>query len=200
MKTFWITFTRSLTFSHLYFRRLFISVPFKNVCLLLSFNLATSFAIFHNLSIWEIGLIILVDTDLHSPASNRSSPANQEGGLHWTAFPDVVKANQPPGQMMWKKYGDSLPGFEGCGTFAVTFTFYDGIQTSEHPSPGEMYRGMSCIAYLPDTQEGRQVLKLLLKAFDARLVFTVSKSASDPTGQVALNGVELKTSAESDAR
>ena len=102
--------------------------------------------------------------------------------------------------MMWKRYEDSLPGFEGCGTFVLTFTFYDGIQSSEHPSPGAMYKGMSCIAYLPDTQEGSQVLKLLRKAFDARLVFTVSKSALDLPGQVALNGVELKTSAESDAR
>lgn len=102
--------------------------------------------------------------------------------------------------MMWKKYEDSLPGFEGCGTIVVTFTFYDGIQSSEHPSPGANYKGMSCTAYLPYTEEGEQVLKLLWKAFDARLVFTVSNSASDPPGQVALNGVELKTSATSDAR
>lgn len=101
--------------------------------------------------------------------------------------------------MMWKKYEESLPGFEGCGTFVVTFTFYDGTQSSEHPNPGELYKGMSCIAYLPDTQEGKQVLKLLLKAFDARLVFTISSSASDPD-QVALNGVELKTSTERNTR
>ena len=124
---------------------------------------------------------------------------DQQGSIHWTAYPDAFKANQPPGQMMWKKYEESLPGFEGCGTFVVTFTFYDGTQCSEHPNPGELYKGMSCIAYLPDTQEGKQVLKLLSKAFDARLVFTVSRSASDP-GQVALNGVELKTSTERNAR
>ena len=93
---------------------------------------------------------------------------------------------------MWKKYEESLPGFEGCGTFVGTFTFYDGTQRSEHPNPGELYKSMSCIAYLPDTQEGKQVLKLLRKAFDARLVITVSRSASDPD-QVALNGVELET-------
>ena len=102
--------------------------------------------------------------------------------------------------MMWKRYEDSLPGFEGCGTFVMTFTFYDGIQSSEHPTPGEMFKGMSCFAYLPDTQEGKQILKLLRKAFDARLVFTVSRSTSDPLGQVTLNGVELKTSAERNAR
>lgn len=102
--------------------------------------------------------------------------------------------------MMWKRYEDNLPGFEGFGTIVITYTFYDGIQTSEHPSPGESYTGMSCTAYLPDTQEGRLVLKLLRKAFDARLVFTVSKSTSEGTGHVALNGVELKTTAKSDPR
>lgn len=145
-------------------------------------------------------LEILVSTDLHTSVSDPSSDIDQKGGLQWTAYPDVLKANQPPGQMMWKRYEDSLPGFEGCGTVVVTFTFYDGVQSSEHPSPGEMYKGMSCIAYLPDTQEGKQILKSLRKAFDARLVFTVSRSASDPPAQVALNGVELKTSAESNAR
>ncbi|KAJ7385198.1 hypothetical protein OS493_017575 [Desmophyllum pertusum] len=59
---------------------------------------------------------------------------------------------------------------------------------------------MTCLAYFPDTQEGRQVLKLLRKAFDARLVFTVSTSASDGAGDVALNDVELKTTTERDAR
>lgn len=101
---------------------------------------------------------------------------------------------------MWKKYGDNLPGFEGYGTIVVTYIFYDGIQTSDHPNPGKLYRGMSCLAYFPETQEGRQVLKLLRKAFDARLVFTVSTSASDGAGDVALNDVELKTTTERDAR
>lgn len=102
--------------------------------------------------------------------------------------------------MMWKRYEDNLPGFEGFGTIVITYNFYDGIQTSEHPSPGESYTGMSCLAYLPDTQEGKLVFKLLRKAFDARLVFTVSKSALDGTGHVELNGVELKTAFKSDAR
>jgi len=143
---------------------------------------------------------ILVSADFHPSVSDPSSKKDQKGGLYGTAYPDVFKANQPPGQMMWKRYEDSLPGFEGSGTFVVNFTFYDGIQSSEHPTPGEMYKGMSCIAYLPDNEEGKQVLKRLQKAFDARLIFTVSRSASDPPGQVALNGVELKTSTERNAR
>ena len=118
----------------------------------------------------------------------------------WKATSDAIKANQPPGQMMWKKYKASLPGFEGYGTIAVTFYFYGGIQSSEHPNPGGVYKGTSCVAYLPETQEGTEILKLLQKAFDARLAFTVSTSTSDGTGCVALNGIELKTSSENDSR
>ena len=102
--------------------------------------------------------------------------------------------------MMWKAYEASLSGFEGYGTIAVTFSFYDGIQSSEHPNPGRAYRGASFVAYFPDSQEGRQILKQLRKAFDARLVFTVSSSTSDEIGCVSLNGIELKTSLESDSR
>ncbi|KAL9972368.1 hypothetical protein ACROYT_G018653 [Oculina patagonica] len=138
---------------------------------------------------------------LHQPVFRRSSSIDQEGNDPPSkASPDLLRANQPPGQMMWKKYEDSLPGYEGYGTIVVTYIFYDGFQSAEHPSPGESYTGMSCIAYFPDTQEGRHVLKLLHKAFDARLVFTVSKSASDGTGHVVINGIELKTTAKGDAR
>lgn len=102
--------------------------------------------------------------------------------------------------MMWKKYETSLPGFEGYGTIAVSFCFYDGIQSSEHPNPGNVYKGATCVAYIPATQEGKEILKLLQKAFDARLIFTVLSSASDKTGVIALDGIELKTSAESSSR
>lgn len=107
------------------------------------------------------------------------------------------QGNQPPGQIMWKKYAEDLPGFEDYGTIVVTFTFYDGLQSPEHPNPGRSYKGISCVAYFPDTQEGKQLLKLLRKAFDARLVFTVSQTAANESGQVVLDGLELKTTAES---
>lgn len=99
--------------------------------------------------------------------------------------------------MMWKKYSEDLTGFEGYGTIVTTFTFYDGVQSAEHPTPGKSYKGISCMAYFPDSQEGKQVLKLLGKAFDARLVFTISQTAPEEFGQVVLDGLELKTTAES---
>jgi len=43
------------------------------------------------------------------------------------------------------------------------------------------YRGTTRTAYLPDCPEGRQVLQLLRRAFDAGLVFTIGQS--NTTGQ-----------------
>lgn len=71
---------------------------------------------------------------------------------------------------------DSLPGYEGCGTIVIQYSFGDGIQTKEHPNPGKAYSGTYRVAYLPDNAEGRKVLDLLRKAFDQKLIFTVGES------------------------
>uniref|UniRef100_F6SQA2 E3 ubiquitin-protein ligase n=1 Tax=Ciona intestinalis TaxID=7719 RepID=F6SQA2_CIOIN len=49
-------------------------------------------------------------------------------------------------------------------------------------------------AYLPDNGEGREVLRLLKKAFFARLIFTIGRSVT--TGldnQIIWNGIHHKT-------
>lgn len=132
--------------------------------------------------------------DTHPSTSNSIPPVEHLNSAYKSVSP---QGNQPPGQIMWKKYAEDLPGFEDYGTIVVTFTFYDGLQSPEHPNPGRSYKGISCVAYFPDTQEGKQLLKLLRKAFDARLVFTVSQTAANESGQVVLDGLELKTTAES---
>lgn len=89
----------------------------------------------------------------------------------------------------------SLPGHEGYGHYVITYTFADGIQGPEHPSPGETYYGTSRTAYLPASPEGTKVLSLLKTAWDRRLVFTVGTSVT--TGQsncVIWNGIHHKTS------
>ena len=81
-----------------------------------------------------------------------------------------------------------------CGTIVICYSFPSGIQDSEHPNPGRWYDGTQRTAYLPDNREGREVLQLLRKAFDARLVFTVGTSVS--TGrpnQVTWNDIHHKT-------
>lgn len=44
----------------------------------------------------------------------------------------------------------------------------------KHPHPGQPYTGGQISAYLPDNKEGRQLLKLLEKAFYKQLLFTVA--------------------------
>lgn len=125
---------------------------------------------------------------------------NKVDKCRWTGTPNSFPANQPPGEIIWKKYQASLPGFDGHGTIAVKFTFYDGVQGLDHPNPGMPFKGTQCIAYLPETSEGNEVLKLLRKAFAACLLFTISCSTPEGLGNVSLNDIELKTSKESHSR
>ncbi|XP_062957805.1 E3 ubiquitin-protein ligase DTX3L [Cynocephalus volans] len=84
------------------------------------------------------------------------------------------KGNQPDGTMNYSFL--SLPGYETCGSIVITYFMKGGIQTEEHPNPGKSYSGTHRTAYLPDNDEGREILRLLCKAFKQRLIFTVGES------------------------
>ena len=57
-----------------------------------------------------------------------------------------------------------------------------------------MYSGTSRTAYLPDNREGKEVLALLKRAFDARLVFTVGTSVTSGwRNQITWNDIHHKT-------
>lgn len=77
-----------------------------------------------------------------------------------------------------------------------TYSISSGIQGPEHPNPGRPFYavGFPRICYLPDTDKGRTVLKLLSVAFERRLVFTVGRSVT--TGRedvVTWNEIHHKT-------
>ena len=94
-------------------------------------------------------------------------------------------------------YSDQkLPGYEGYGTIQITYHIPDGTQGKEHPNPGQPFHGRSSKAYVPDSPEGRKIVKLLKKAFDARLTFTVGSSHSNGinTNVVMWNSISHKTS------
>jgi len=64
-----------------------------------------------------------------------------------------------------------------------------------HPSPGARYHGTQRRAYLPNNDEGKDIAQLLRRAFDAKLIFTVKRSAT--TGRdncVIWNDIHHKTS------
>ena len=54
----------------------------------------------------------------------------------------------------------SVPGYEGCKTIELSYYIPSGTQGPEHPNPGHPYEGTSRVAYLPDNDEGKEVLKV----------------------------------------
>ena len=107
----------------------------------------------------------------------------------------TLRGNQPPGTMTSRVDPFPLPGYEKYKTITINYTIPNGTQTAEHPNPGQMYNGAYRVAYLPDSNEGRKVLHLLRKAFDARLVFTVGTSVtSGRLNQTTWNDIHHKTS------
>ncbi|KAJ7345855.1 hypothetical protein JRQ81_001805 [Phrynocephalus forsythii] len=109
-------------------------------------------------------------------------------------FYGKIQGNQPPGTMDINTTNWSLPGYRGCGTICITYSIPDGFQTAEHPNPGRRFRGTHRSAYLPDNSEGRGILKLLRRAFDQKLIFTVGQSrTTGATDVVTWNDIHHKT-------
>ncbi|KAM4562455.1 putative E3 ubiquitin-protein ligase DTX3 isoform 2-T2 [Odontesthes bonariensis] len=87
-----------------------------------------------------------------------------------------------------------LPGFEHCGSIVIQYSFPAGTQGTEHPNPGVRYSSTSRTAYLPDCGEGEKVLRLLRKAFDRRLTFTIGRSTTTGLNNVITwNDIHHKT-------
>jgi len=64
----------------------------------------------------------------------------------------------------------------------------------DHPNPGKRYTGTTRTAYLPDKPEGRQVLQLLKRAFEAKLIFTIGTSNTTGRENVVIwNDIHHKT-------
>ncbi|XP_059408615.1 E3 ubiquitin-protein ligase DTX4-like [Carassius carassius] len=108
----------------------------------------------------------------------------------------VKTGNQPPGKMEYHVIPHSLPGHPDCKTIRIIYNIPPGIQGPEHPNPGKPFtaRGFPRHCYLPDNEKGRKVLRLLLVAWDRRLIFSVGTSST--TGEsdtVIWNEIHHKT-------
>ncbi|KAF6034608.1 hypothetical protein EB796_007088 [Bugula neritina] len=108
----------------------------------------------------------------------------------------VAEGKQPKnGTMSYQVSRSSLPGHSGSATITINYSIPWEQQGHEHPYPGQPYSGTRRTAYLPDNTKGRQVLKLLEKAFKHRLVFTVGQSVtSGMNNTVVWNDIHHKTS------
>ncbi|KAJ8358688.1 hypothetical protein SKAU_G00152130 [Synaphobranchus kaupii] len=106
-----------------------------------------------------------------------------------------MEGNQPAGQMKFWYRSFALPGFPDCGTIEIDYNIPGGTQTKKHPNPGKPFSGAHRQAYLPDNQEGKEVLRLLQRAFNQKLIFTVGTSnTSGATDTVTWNDIHHKTS------
>ncbi|NXD93020.1 DTX3L ligase, partial [Chaetorhynchus papuensis] len=109
----------------------------------------------------------------------------------------VLRGNQPEGKMLNKTNRSSLPGYPDCGTIQIDYYMEGGIQTSSHPNPGLEYQSTHRTAYLPDNKEGREILQLLRRAFNQKLIFTVGQSRT--TGEqsaITWNDIHHKTATD----
>lgn len=82
-----------------------------------------------------------------------------------------------------------------CNFLSCTCVLLFTILQPEHPNPGIRYSSTSRTAFLPACKEGEKVLKLLMKAFDRRLIFTIGRSATTGLNNVITwNDIHHKTS------
>ena len=81
-------------------------------------------------------------------------------------------------------------GYQNCGTIVIQYNFPSGVLPN-----GTHYHGTSRVGYLPDNEEGNEVLSLLKTAFERKLIFTVGTSVTTGrTNCVVWNGIHHKTS------
>lgn len=107
----------------------------------------------------------------------------------------LVQGDQPDGRMNFKRTSLSLPGYPNCGTIEIEYVMQSGVQTQSHPNPGKTYYGITRKAYLPDNKEGQEVLQLLRRAFNQKLIFTVGNSRTTGAEDVITwNDIHHKTS------
>ncbi|GAB1603657.1 E3 ubiquitin-protein ligase DTX3L-like [Argonauta hians] len=106
-----------------------------------------------------------------------------------------ITGNQPPSSMSTQEISSYLPGFDCSQAYKITYSIPGGIQSKDHPNPGQQYYGTNRTAYLPKTNQGTIVLKMLQLAFKRRLVFTVGKSrTTNLDNSVTWNDIHHKTS------
>ncbi|KAG9330595.1 hypothetical protein JZ751_023714, partial [Albula glossodonta] len=92
--------------------------------------------------------------------------------------------DQPEGEMKWVEYWLSFRD----RYYHITYLIQNGIQTGAHPNPGKPFVGIRASGYLPNTPEGKEVLRLLKRAFDQRLIFTV-EATSEGADRVVYNDI-----------
>lgn len=89
----------------------------------------------------------------------------------------VISGSQPSGSMrVILRHDVECEGFPGHGTFEIQYNFPSGVQGAHHPSPGQNYSGTYREAFIPDTDKGRDAMRLLKVGFLRGELFTIGTS------------------------
>ncbi|KAG5190704.1 hypothetical protein JKP88DRAFT_175447 [Tribonema minus] len=88
----------------------------------------------------------------------------------------AAMGDQPDGTMTITRTDMDCSGYSNAGTIVMTYDIPDGVRPQAPPAPGRPFTGAKRVAYLPDIPEGREILELLKRAFEHRLLFTVGTS------------------------
>ncbi|XP_056306601.1 E3 ubiquitin-protein ligase DTX3L1 isoform X1 [Danio aesculapii] len=115
--------------------------------------------------------------------------ADIQGPNNHTKKSLIKQGSQPDGgKLEWGIERRSLPGYPDDDTLKIIFHFEDGIQSDRHPHPGHSFRGSDTVVYLPQNSSGTKTLRLLEKAFQHKLLFTV---AADGNGEYIVTSADI---------
>ncbi len=88
----------------------------------------------------------------------------------------------------------SCSGYEGFGSFVLSFAMLGGTQKPFHPTPGAQYTPTNRVAYFPANQEGVECIDRIVVAFERGHVFSVGTSlTTGMTNVIVFGSVHLKS-------
>lgn len=106
----------------------------------------------------------------------------------------IMTGDMPRGSMSLIKYPSSAVAWEAypnTDILEIHYIFKSGKKDDI------LYPGTTRVAYLPNNDEGIEVLRLLIIAFERRLTFTIGTSVTTGrANQVVWNGIHHKTALE----
>ena len=86
-----------------------------------------------------------------------------------------------------------LAGFAECSSLVLSFHIEAGYQSTDMPLPGETFNGLKLTSFLPNNQEGQEMVRLLNIAWERGLLFRVGfNPQTNRMDQVVPNGFEFK--------
>lgn len=106
----------------------------------------------------------------------------------------IRTGDQPPGSMTYKLEPFNCAGYPKTKTWTIRYQLSNGVRN------GQKFNADQRFCYVPDTPDGREVLALLVKAFQRKLTFTVGFSVVRGRDNcIVWNGIHHKTNTDGGA-